>query len=145
MEKEYVLNGFIIKVNMEEGIVRIGNDTQLWGMLNNNRLVNSRLLVQQIADDYAACFGKPLEISAESLIVEIWGHVYIDYFSRSLNDWLKLQPVAALAEKIAGYCSVIDCGESGKDSNRFVWDMLSGQVTTIDKLLPGQIDTETLK
>lgn len=145
MEKEYVVNGFVITVSMEEGIIHIVNDAQLWDMLNDDRLINSISLVQQVTDDYKTGFSRPLAITADSLIAEIWGHVYIDYFARSVNDLLNLKPVAMLAGKVIGYCSVIDCGENEKDSNRFVWDMFSGQVATIDKLLPGKIDTDILK
>ena len=72
MEKEYVVNGFAIKVSMEEGIIHIVNDAQLCDMLNDDRLINSTSLVQQVTDDYKTGLSRPLAITADSLIVEIW-------------------------------------------------------------------------
>ena len=69
-----------------------------------------------------------LNISEKSLAIEILGHVYA-------NDFMKLiekLPFAdhedtafgKLVESLQVHLDVIDCGEKGRDNNRFVWDML---------------------
>jgi len=114
-------------------------------MLNDDRLVNSRLLLRQVTEDYNNHFAAPLGITESSLIIELWGHVYIDYFTRAVKELVNIAPVKLLTDKVIKYCAVIDCGETAKDSNRFIWDMLSAQVENIDRLLPDRIDTGLLK
>lgn len=145
MEQLYSIAGYKIAVTFKESSVHIVNDEQLWAMLNADRLGNSKALAALVRADFEAMQKRPLQIEESSLIVEIWGHVYIDYFAKMIHDFLPVNILESLVNKVQDYCAVIDCGEKGSDSNRFLWDMLSGQMKNIDKILPEKINVELLK
>lgn len=111
-------------------------------MLNAARLVHSRTLIAYILDEFEKQQGRTLAISSNSLIIEVWAHVYIDYFAKVLDDITPLNLLASVKNAVGRWCDVIDCGEQGVDNNRFLWDMLSGQVDRIHAMLPDKIDTK---
>lgn len=88
-------------------------------------------LSRYIKDSYKKFMNKDLEISEDSLAIEILAHAYVDKFADSVeklsNKLTKKNEneVVQVMEKIRDRTEIIDCGEKSIDSNRFVWDMLS--------------------
>jgi hypothetical protein len=142
MQRQYNIDGYIIKVTFKAKSIHIDNDVMLWNMLNAARLVHSRTLIAHILDEFEKQQGRTLAISSNSLIIEVWAHVYIDYFAKVLDDITPLNLLASVKNAVGRWCDVIDCGEQGVDNNRFLWDMLSGQVDRIHAMLPDKIDTK---
>lgn len=85
----------------------------------------SSLLVDTIKSDYLAYKGKDLTISKDSLIIEIWGHIYAGYLARRIKKLLRFKLTNQVADFVLKRSDCIDCGERGIDSNRFLWDFLS--------------------
>ena len=93
-------------------------------------------LVKLIKTDYFALTGKELRISDNSLIVEIWGHVYAGYFMLAMKKLFRTQLTDYLAKIVLKRCEIIDCGEKEIDRNRRIWDMFALGKNLIKKLLP---------
>lgn len=83
---------------------------------------------------FKASFNKDLDISTNSLGVEIVGHIMAAGFAPVLksirNPLTGLQLISdSIIESVASIVnsriSWIDCGVKDQDSNRFVWDALS--------------------
>lgn len=124
MEKQYTLDGLSVHVAMEEGLVRIDNDASLRRALVKQPEAATRLLVAGIKADHEAAFGTALAIRNDSFIVEIWGHLYFDHLLLKHRRILKIILAFGLYNRFMRSCAVIDCGERGKDPNRWLWDRL---------------------
>lgn len=76
MEQSYHMEGCTIGVTFDPGIIRIRNDEQLWRLLKSDILPRTRRLVAFIKKDYLDWKAETLRIGDDSMVVEIWGHVY---------------------------------------------------------------------
>lgn len=107
--------------------VQIKNDEILKDFLDQDG-VGSMEIAAWMKKLYYREWECELDISEKSLAIEILGHVYA-------NDFMKLiekLPFAdnedtafgKLVESLQEHLDIIDCGEKGRDNNRFVWDAL---------------------
>ena len=136
MEKHYVINDCQVKVVFEEGLIRITNDKALKRAAQRDPQESVDLLIKQINEDYYSYQGKALAVTSDSLAVEIWGHIYIEYFLLKYKKLLRVILVFGLYTRFRRSCEVIDCGEHGKDPNRGLWDMLAPHRGRIAERLP---------
>lgn len=120
-------NGVSIKYNKK--LVQIKTDKCLLGYLEKKG--NGSLdLADYILKTYQSVWGCVLDISRESLSIEILIHAYLDVFSDKIETISKavspkeLEDLIAYMEKIKGHTNVIDSGEKSVDSNRFIFDAL---------------------
>lgn len=125
MKKHYLLHGFTVEVIIEEGLIRVNNDSQLKRAIESGLEKNTASLVDWIKADHLACFNKVLNIGDRSLIVEIWGHLYFEYFLFKYSKLLRIILTFGLYKRFRRSCVVIDCGEHGKDPNRRFWDFVA--------------------
>lgn len=148
MNKIYELAGNKIKVGLEPQLIRVYSNAQLWAYLEGRaatRLERSELLVNTIKADYKQHFGKTLIISNASLIVEILVHVYCDYLGLSFNRIVQIKWIQVLVKKLLERAEVVDCGEKGIDSNRWVWDLLAGSKSLLIRILPKNLNAKNIK
>lgn len=116
------VGGQPIQIACKPGVVSIQNDDQLLTLLKEP--AGAEAVAKAAKKLYEEQVGKKLDIATGSLHTEILGHVYPDRFMKVLDN-LKLPAFADKGiEKVLTRTAVIDCGESGKDSNRFIWDLL---------------------
>lgn len=134
-----------IEVLFENGSVHIINDNNLWTLLEKDTEPRTMVLVSWIKEQYRGIFDKELDITGDSLAVEIWGHVYFEYYILAVKELIRLQLIENFFERILKVSEVIDCGEAGIDSNRKLWDILAPHKSFILKVLPGTIDPGRLK
>lgn len=125
MEKQYEINGKIIRVAFRPGLVQIKAAGLLLESLRPDLGRLTGILTDFIFADYEDLFVKPLRISKASLMVEIWGHLYGSRMATLLARYIPLGMVKRLRDFIVDRGETIDCGERGIDSNRLFWDMLS--------------------
>ncbi|MER1985871.1 MAG: hypothetical protein ABS948_08275 [Solibacillus sp.] len=115
---------YTLAVAYEQGVVRINNDAVLKQLLDTESQ-SSMLAAKAIKAMYKSKMDETLDISDTSLAIEILGHVYPDRIGKAIKNI----PLPALLknsiDKVLERTTVIDCGESGKDSNRWVWDALA--------------------
>ncbi|WP_316829499.1 hypothetical protein [Pedobacter aquatilis] len=145
MDKTYELKNCEIKVCLNEGLIRVYSDKGLWYYLDGNVKARTLALVLLIKSDYQKEFGKPLKITVNSLMIEIWAHVYSDYLGLLLKRKLKIKWIQNLLQKGIERAEIIDCGERKLDTNRWVWDFLSHFKSVISLFLPGKISNKNLK
>ncbi|MCZ4223050.1 hypothetical protein [Pedobacter rhodius] len=145
MDKVYELRNCEIKVRLDEGLIRVYSDKGLWCYLDNNIRLRTLELAKFIKIDYQKEVNKTLMISESSLMVEIWAHVYSDYFGLLIKRHLKIKWVQNLLQKGIERAEIIDCGEKKFDSNRWVWDFLSHFEQIISLFLPKNISNKNLK
>ncbi|QNL48354.1 hypothetical protein H8S90_16325 [Olivibacter sp. SDN3] len=138
MDKTYYHHELHINVTFEKQIIRIKNDIYFWQFLNQNIEKRTRWLVQMIKTDYLDIFGTPLIIADQSFVLEIWGHVYIEYYMLKISHLLKLYNNKVL-KRVSKSSQIIDCGEKEKDTNRRLWDILAPLEKIIAMLLPKYI------
>lgn len=124
MEKQYTLDGVSVRVALVEGLVRIVNDLPFKQAVIDQPHGITTALVTEIKADYDAVFGKRLAIRDDSFVVEILGHLYFDYLLLRYRRILKFICAFGLYDRFCRSCKVIDCGERGKDPNRWIWDRL---------------------
>ncbi|SEL16963.1 hypothetical protein [Parapedobacter koreensis] len=125
MEKEYLIGDRVINVDIEEGMVHIINGEPLRNALIAKPGQSTVLLITQIKQDYVSRYGKPLVIGDNSFITEILGHLYIEYLLLKYRRLLQTALFFGLYKRLRQSCEVIDCGEAGKDPNRWFWDKLA--------------------
>lgn len=136
MEKQYFLNDFQVHVAFADGIIRITNNRALKLAIQAHPEKSVDLLVRSIQEDYLLHNNKMLLVTSDSLVVEIWGHIYFEYFLLRYNKLLQFILIFGLYGRFRKSCEVIDCGELGKDPNRRLWDVLTPYRRTIAKRLP---------
>ncbi|TCD28146.1 hypothetical protein EZ456_05485 [Pedobacter psychrodurus] len=145
MDKIYELAGNKIKVGLEPQLIRVYSNAELWAYLDGKADARFELMINTIKADYEQHFGKALAISNASLIVEILVHVYCDYLGLSFNRMVQIKWVQALVKKLLKRAEVVDCGEKGVDSNRWVWDLLAKGKSIFIKILPENLNAKNIK
>ena len=111
-EKNYELSGHKLLVIFDEKLIRIKKPRALQKFLSSDIDNRSEVLVNYINQDYFLLMGKELAITNDSLIIEIWGHVYASYFARAMKNLIKLKLIEKAADFIITRSDTIDCGES---------------------------------
>jgi hypothetical protein len=145
MDKVYELEEHKIKVGLELQLIRVYSNAELWKYLDGKANTRFELMVNTIKTDYEQQFGKALAISNDSLIVEILVHVYCDYLGLSFNRIVKIKWIQNLVKKLLKRAEVVDCGEKGVDSNRWVWDLLAGSKSFFIRILPKNLNAKNIK
>lgn len=112
-----------ISVSCTDRLVRIKNDRALLEFLKDPETRGALLVSEYVHSLYRKELGKELNISVDSLAIEILGHVYADRFSGMMKK-LRVKRISEAMEIIQKHTEIIDCGEQEIDSNRFVWDDL---------------------
>ncbi|GGE64680.1 hypothetical protein EV200_10693 [Pedobacter psychrotolerans] len=145
MEKQYNLFNHEIQVHFEPKLVRVFSDAALWAFLKDDAGTRFEILVKIIKDDYLKKYEVELNITNDSLIVEILVHVYCDYIGLRFNQVVKIKFIQKLVVKLLERAEVVDCGERSVDSNRWVWDLLSKYKKAFIKILPKNLNRRKLK
>jgi hypothetical protein len=141
MEKQYDLSGYKISVFFDRKLIRISGPTALKQFLSKDLEARSAVLVNAIKTDYVRLFNSDLKISDDSMIIEIWGHVYASYLARAMKDLIRLKLIETAADFILKRSDTIDCGEAGIDENRKLWDAMENFKDVILHFLPKRIKT----
>ncbi len=139
--KMYHYNG--VTIELEPGWARIHNNNALksyltkWGH-------GTRPMVQNILSEYKKFFGKKLNISEDSMVVEILVHYHCDGVLKIGSAALvtagipgAVAAVILQLARVAAYSHLekFDCGEYPKDSDRHKWDSIQGVSGILETLL----------
>lgn len=119
--KTISVNGYGLSVAFESKVIRIKNNSALKNMLKNTSN-GSGQAAYTLKQEYKKAMGSAIDISSNSLAVEILGHVYPDKVAHVVED---IPGLGYLADKVINSTNQIDCGESSVDGNRWVWDLLA--------------------
>ena len=138
-EKSYKLSGHHLLVEFQPQLIRIKKPRAIKKFLSEDIELRSEILVNYIKQDYFLIIGKELDIANDSIIIEIWGHVYASYFARAMKNLIKLKLVENVADCIINRSETIDCGENEIDSNRKFWDLLANFKGIILTFFPKKI------
>lgn len=99
------------------------------------------ILSEYILGTYSDMFHRPLQISQNSLAVEILVHAYLDKLCLYVAN-TEVVPIEGLDlalkaafQEIQNRTEVIDCGEREVDTNRFIFDGLERFHGAIYKIL----------
>jgi hypothetical protein len=136
MDKTLSVLGKNIQLSFNEHKIKLVNDEQLESLVASNPETSTDTLVTAIKNEFKQAIGRDINISNSSMAVEIWGHIYTENFLTVIKSLPMFGLIDGLAEKLREHCEIIDMGESGHDSNRFVWDSLSSFKSTIANFLP---------
>ncbi|MCX2574383.1 hypothetical protein [Pedobacter sandarakinus] len=145
MEKLFYFQDYKVKVNYEPGIIRVCSDNELWQFLDGQASVRLEILSQAIKTQYQQIYNKALQIETDSLIVELVAHIYCDYIGLAFNKIVPIRYTQRIVGKLLKRAEIIDCGEKGHDSNRWLWDLLSAYKRTIVMVLPKNLHAKKLK
>lgn len=116
-------NNFLI--SLTDAAVLLHNSESLESFLRKNSYVNALLLANKIQEAYKAYFSRPLNISEDSIAVEILGHVYFENFIETLGNKIPIKLMDTISEKIRSRCNEINIGEKDQDHNRTFWDLVT--------------------
>lgn len=105
--------------------VGIVNDAALQALLSHQPEQHTDTLAEAIKNEYVRLFNQEFDVSANSLVVEIWGHLFADKFAVAVKNLSPFAAVDALSEKVSARCSIINVGEKSNDNNRLFWDLLA--------------------
>jgi len=136
MDKIILVQGKNIQLTFTQHKVKLANNDQLAALLAHQTVAATDELIKSIKKEFQIINDKELNISDASMAVEIWGHVYAEDFAAAIKQLSTLSFIDNIAEKIIDHCEIIDIGEAGHDSNRFIWDRLASFKSMIAKLLP---------
>jgi hypothetical protein len=117
-----------IYVAFSEHEVHVINNQVLNELLKNEALV-CRDIAQVVKHNYENLMEKRLNISTDSIALEILGHVYPNKIASVL--YTILPALKTMPGFILDKTDIIDIGESGYDSNRWIWDRLEPLYTAI--------------
>lgn len=145
VNKKFHYRSVSIVLSYEPEMVRITNNIDLWHFFDEDIRLRTDLLVDTIQQDYIDIFGKPLKIARKSLAIEIWGHLYFEYYLLYLSRFLRIGLKSKMFQRLIARSSVIDCGEKNKDRNRLLWDCLVLFYGLLQHLLPKNIGSTGLK
>jgi hypothetical protein len=135
MEKVYQIRNYEIRVSFAEKIVQITSDRALSKLLAESLESGTAELVELIKKDYFEINRNQLAISNDSMIIEIWGHVYFEHFINSIKRLFRLKLIDNLDDFVMERCSIIDSGETKIDKNRRFWDMIAPLKGIVAKML----------
>lgn len=136
MEKTYELSGHKLLVLFNDKIIQIQKPRTLKKFLSEDIELRSEILVNYIKQDYFNFIGKELIITNDSMIIEIWGHIFASHFAKAMKNLISLKLVENAADFIIKKSDYIDCGESDVDLNRKFWDILASFKELIIAVLP---------
>lgn len=139
-ERSLTINGHHLFITFEEGAIHLTSNAALWALLSEDIKLNVEKVSTTILNEYKSIFEKDLDISGNSLSVEILGHVYAEHVLAIINGFIRQMNIDVDLNKIIRNCSVIDCGESNKDGNRWFWNMLTPFYDRITNLLPARMN-----
>lgn len=113
------------------GVIRVYNAD---GSVNKMmKKYGARKIANECKYVYRTVHGEDINISTQSLAIELLGHVFPDKLlmaveSKTLLDFnLTLIPIIEfLRHLVRKRTDVIDCGERQLDNNRKLWDKLEG-------------------
>ena len=117
-----------IPVEYKKSLVQISCDDTLRSFLKSDKRAAVDL-AEYIKTQYMENRKKELDITTDSLAIEILGHVYADALAEAMQhighmpEGLKYM-LEELGKKAQEKTRIIDCGETSVDPNRFVWDAL---------------------
>ncbi|MCQ2509071.1 MAG: hypothetical protein MJ116_01210 [Lachnospiraceae bacterium] len=109
-----------IGLKLEPQVVRVANDFVLDVYLQMDTR-NSMRLAKYIRREYEKQFQEELNISAQSLAIEIYGHYKMQKAAQKAEEMLGR---TRMTRWLIGHTDVIDCGSKEKDNNRVVWDSM---------------------
>lgn len=136
MTKTISIRSHNIQCELELHMVRVTNDDELKTLLAQDTEAATSELASKIKEEYLKQFGVDYKVSENSVLVEIWGHVYAEKMAEAIKSLSPLKLVNTVADKIIYHCEVIDMGERGHDENRFVWDGLAPFKSLFASFLP---------
>jgi hypothetical protein len=136
MQRRFEYEGGEFAVDFFEGVTKIENNETLWAYVNADPPRTTRALVDWMQSVYKELFGKPLQISDNSFIMEIWGHIYFEHFLLRHEGFGKILFPFGLYKRLVASCEAVDCGESHIDNNRWLWDLLGVLTPVLGKLIP---------
>src|SRR4051812_47049918 len=136
METTISVQGKNIQLEIGEHKIKLPINTDLTDLLANNTEASTDALVTAIKAAFNKQNNREIEVSNNSMAVEIWGHVYTESFANAVKSISTFKIIDGVLSKIIAHCEVIDIGEPGHDKNRFVWDMLAHFKSDIGSLLP---------
>lgn len=136
MQRTLRLEGRELIVIFGRGVVRIESSENLWAYITEKPPGHTKKLVEKIQEIYEGNFGSRLDISEKSFTMEIWGHLYFEFFLlRNPRPGRILFPFG-LYDRLVRSCEAIDCGEADIDGNRWLWDVLGLFVPLLSRILP---------
>lgn len=119
-----------IAICYNDCMIQIKTDQPLLSFLEEKGN-GSIALSKHIHEQYKTMFQKPLDISQDSLAIEILIHVYMEQLTKTKTTIAKILPKKIASsfikcmEKLHQHTQIIDCGEKEVDSNRIVFDTLA--------------------
>lgn len=119
------VEGYGLSVKFESRVIRIKNNSTLKNMLKGLR-DGSGTAAYILKKEYRKKMGKEIDISANSLAVEILGHVYPDKIVKAIKSFpviKNISGITSLADQFLTHTTVVDCGET--DPDRVLWDLLA--------------------
>jgi hypothetical protein len=133
--KEYRIDGFPLKIAFRHKSVHIPNSGELKEYLGTETESRTAQFVAMIKSDYFHFHNEALDISDDSMAVELWAHLFVQKFRPILSTLADFALTEWFAEKLIRSAETIDLGESTVDHNRKYWDWLSQQKELMLKYL----------
>lgn len=106
-----------IEYSIDTNSIHIVNDNLFQYFIERDE-ENAWSFVREVKYHFREVNHRNLRISDRSLVVEIYGHILPD----KIADFIPF----GIGDIIQAKTEVIDCGEEGFDSNRFLWDIIAG-------------------
>lgn len=145
MKEAYDIDGLQITVFFRPGLVSVVCDGPLWQLADRRRQDDFRLLISHIQRSHQRHYAEPLLIPERSFLLEIYGHIYADYYLLRYASFFRFLLGRRLYTRFLQSCEEIDCGERVKDPNRWFWNAVSVFGPLIRPFFPKNISKKHAK
>ncbi|MDO5725715.1 MAG: hypothetical protein Q4P29_05350 [Tissierellia bacterium] len=122
-EKIRIDNDDYLEINLDtENIIRINNNENLKAVLKK---YGNKILARKALDAYYKRYDRSLDITANSVAIEISGHAIPDDIAKQLEQKNLPSILKEALEKIIKHTDIIDIGTKDVDKNRWFWDAIA--------------------
>ncbi|MBX9449956.1 MAG: hypothetical protein KL787_09685 [Taibaiella sp.] len=135
MESSVAILNYPVTFTVSQYGVHIYCDSSFHNLIEQSPKQGIHLLAIALKRKYAEVHQRDLNISIDSIVVEIWGHHYFELvFDRT--KWLISAPVFnRIRKRLEQATEAIDIAEKGHDNNRWVWNILASFKGLIQRFL----------
>lgn len=119
----FSISGYTIKMHAGNRVISITNDSNLKALYNKYGYKGMLSVAVNAMSQYKSLTGKYLYIDAESIAIEIMGHIDVGRVASYVKN-VTGKDIGNFVQRT----DIIDCGEDAVDSNRWVWDAVAALV-----------------
>ncbi len=124
--------------------VQVKGDRHLWLLMDRDPVKYAEQITALVLEAYYTTYQRKLKVRPASFIMEIWGHIYAEYYTLLWKDRLRTRWMDNIACFVRKKTVMIDIGERTVDRNRWFWDWIAWLKPVLPAFLPKNISRKNI-